>query len=79
MTLREQWEAKATKKGVKQGRIQEKQEMAKNMLQYGDSIDKIAAITGLEKETVLGLKKILIIRRNVNFSHLFLNYLTNYS
>ncbi|MCF6776690.1 hypothetical protein L3V83_14385 [Thiotrichales bacterium 19X7-9] len=61
MTLREQWEAKATKKGIKQGLEQGLEqgrlEMAKNMLQYGDSIDKIVAITGLEKATILKLKK----------------------
>ncbi|MCF6777916.1 hypothetical protein L3V83_15225, partial [Thiotrichales bacterium 19X7-9] len=57
MTLREQWEAKATKKGVKQGAIQKAQETARNMLAKGLDTKLVADCTGLELETVLELKK----------------------
>ena len=65
MTLREQWEAKATKKGVKQGleqgleqgAIQKAQETARNMLADNISVESVVKYTGLELETVLELKK----------------------
>jgi predicted transposase YdaD len=61
MTLREQWEAKATQKGIsqglEQGLTQKAQETARNLLNYGDSVDKVVAVTGLELETVLAIKK----------------------
>ncbi|MCF6776689.1 Rpn family recombination-promoting nuclease/putative transposase [Thiotrichales bacterium 19X7-9] len=61
MTLREQWEAKATKKGIKQGleqgAIQKAQETARNMLLKNYNPKEIADLTSLELETILKLKK----------------------
>ena len=43
--------------GRQEGEIQKTQELARNLLNYGDSVDKVVAVTGLEKETVIALKK----------------------
>ncbi|MCF6777788.1 Rpn family recombination-promoting nuclease/putative transposase [Thiotrichales bacterium 19X7-9] len=60
-TVAQQLEQKGLEKGVKQGleqgAIQKAQEMAVNMLKYGDSVEKVITITGLEKSTVINLKK----------------------
>jgi predicted transposase/invertase (TIGR01784 family) len=57
MNYLEKREAKAKNQGFAQGRIQEKQELARSFLQMGLSADKVAEGTGLELETVLELKK----------------------
>ena len=56
-TVAQQLEQKGLEKGLEQGAIQKAQEMAINMLKYGDSVEKVVTITGLEKATVLELKK----------------------
>ena len=43
---------KAKNEGIAQGAEQAKLETARNMLAYGDSIEKIAKITNLPLETV---------------------------
>ena len=43
--------------GIKQGAYQEKLETAKMLLSFGDSIEKIATITGLSLETIQQLSK----------------------
>ena len=43
--------------GIKQGAYQEKLETAKMLLSFGDSIEKIATITGLSGETIQQLEK----------------------
>ena len=43
--------------GIQQGEYQAKIETAKNMLLYGDSIEKIAQITNLPLTTVIELSK----------------------
>ena len=45
--------------GIKQGAYQEKLETAKMLLSFGDSIEKIATITGLSGETIQQLEKAL--------------------
>ena len=42
--------------GVSQGEHQAKIETAKNMLLYGDSVEKISKVTGLSLETIQSLK-----------------------
>ena len=41
--------------GISQGAEQVKIETARNMLDYGDPLEKIATITGLDMETVVKL------------------------
>ena len=48
--------------GIKQGAYQEKLETAKMLLSFGDSIEKIATITGLSGETIQQLEKDLQLR-----------------
>ena len=43
--------------GLQQGEYQAKIETAKNMLLYGDSVEKIAQITNLPLTTVIELSK----------------------
>ena len=43
--------------GMKQGAYQEKLETARLLLSFGDSIEKIATITGLSGETIQQLEK----------------------
>ena len=43
--------------GIKQGAYQEKLETARMLLSFGDSIEKIATITGLSGETIQQLEK----------------------
>ena len=43
--------------GLQQGEYQAKIETAKNMLLYGDSVEKIAQITNLPLATVIELSK----------------------
>ena len=43
--------------GIQQGEYQAKIETAKNMLLYGDSVEKIAQITNLPLATVIELSK----------------------
>ena len=43
-------------KGIQQGEYQAKIETAKNMLLYGDSVEKISKVTGLPLETIQSLK-----------------------
>ena len=43
--------------GISQGALQTKLETARNMLAYGDSIEKIAKITNIPLETVEQLAK----------------------
>ena len=57
MNYLEKREANAKKQGLEQGRIQEKQETARNFLAMGLSPENVAKGTGLELETVLKLKK----------------------
>ena len=46
----------AFEKGVSQGEYQAKIETAKNMLLYGDFVEKISKVTGLSLETIQSLK-----------------------
>ena len=48
--------------GIKQGMHQEKLETARMLLSFGDSIEKIATITGLSLETIQQLEKDLQLR-----------------
>ena len=48
--------------GIKQGVHQEKLETARMLLSFGDSIEKIATITGLSGETIQQLEKDLQLR-----------------
>ncbi|MCF6768572.1 Rpn family recombination-promoting nuclease/putative transposase [Thiotrichales bacterium 19S11-10] len=64
MTLREQWESKATKKGMEQGAIQKAQETARNLLGMGMEAKMIAKATDLELETVRQLKKDIDSQKN---------------
>lgn len=48
---------KGLAKGIQEGIMKKTIEIAENLLKYGDSIDKVVAITGLEKATVVNLKK----------------------
>ena len=48
--------------GIQQGAYQEKLETAKMLLSFGDSIEKIATITGLSLETIQQLEKDLQLR-----------------
>ena len=48
--------------GIKQGMHQEKLETARMLLSFGDSIEKIATITGLSGETIQQLEKDLQLR-----------------
>ena len=41
----------------RRGELQAKIQTAKNLISYGDSIDKIMLVTGLSKETVNQLAK----------------------
>ena len=47
----------AYKDGLEEGALQTKLETARNMLAYGDSIEKIAKITNIPLETVEQLAK----------------------
>ena len=47
----------AYKDGLEEGALQTKLETARNMLAYGDSIEKIAKITNIPLETVKELAK----------------------
>ena len=44
-------------KGIKQGAYEKAVETAKMLLSFGDSIEKIATITGLSLETIQQLEK----------------------
>jgi len=44
-------------KGIKQGAYEKAVETAKMLLSFGDSIEKIATITGLSGETIQQLSK----------------------
>ncbi|MCF6766816.1 hypothetical protein L3V86_00340 [Thiotrichales bacterium 19S11-10] len=61
MTLREQWENEAIKEGMKKGMEkgleQRAIEIARSMLADNMSIPTIGKYTGLEKSTILALKK----------------------
>ncbi|MCF6767387.1 hypothetical protein L3V86_03275 [Thiotrichales bacterium 19S11-10] len=53
MNYLERLQAKATL----QGAAQKAQEMARNLLSFGDPVDKVVTVTGLKKSVVLELKK----------------------
>ena len=53
---REEAFEKGINKGIQQGEYQAKIETAKNMLLYGDSVEKISKVTGLPLETRQSLK-----------------------
>ncbi|MCF6808611.1 Rpn family recombination-promoting nuclease/putative transposase [Thiotrichales bacterium 19S9-12] len=57
MTLREQWENEATRKGMKKGIEQGAIATARSMLADNMPISTISKYTGLEKSTILALKK----------------------
>ena len=64
MTLREQWESKAQQQGMQQGMqqgaLESKKETALNLLSFGDSLEKIEKVTGLEKSVIEELKKVAL-------------------
>ena len=43
-------------KGRIEGRLEEKQEMVKNLLSFGDSVEKISSVSGLSADEVLKIK-----------------------
>ncbi|MBO5401474.1 MAG: hypothetical protein J6A14_06540, partial [Spirochaetaceae bacterium] len=49
--------SKELQQGISQGAYQEKLETARMLLSFGDSIEKIATITGLSGETIQQLEK----------------------
>ena len=49
--------SKGLQQGISQGAYQEKLETARMLLSFGDSIEKIATITGLSGETIQQLEK----------------------
>ena len=49
--------SKGLQQGISQGVYQEKLETARMLLSFGDSIEKIATITGLSLETIQQLEK----------------------
>ena len=53
---REEAFEKGVSKGILQGEHQKAIETAKNMLLYGDSVEKISKVTGLPLETIQSLK-----------------------
>ena len=46
----------AAESGENKGRLEEKQEMVKNLLNFGDSVEKISAVSGLSIEEVQKIK-----------------------
>ena len=58
MTLREQWENKAQQQGMQQGALEKARETALNLLSFGDSLEKVEKVTGLEKSVIEELKKV---------------------
>ena len=58
MTLREQWENKAQQQGMQQGSLEKARETALNLLSFGDSLEKVEKVTGLEKSVIEELKKV---------------------
>ena len=54
--------SKGLQQGISQGVYQEKLETARMLLSFGDSIEKIATITGLSGETIKQLEKDLQLR-----------------
>ena len=48
--------ALAAETGEHKGRLEEKQEMVKNLLSFGDSVEKISSVSGLSVDEVLKIK-----------------------
>ena len=51
--------ALAAETGEHKGRLEEKQEMVKNLLSFGDSVEKISSVSGLSVDEVLKIKNSL--------------------
>ena len=60
MTLREQWETKAQQHGIQIGIEKGIEKTALNLLSFGDSLEKVEKVTGLEKSAIEKLKKVAV-------------------
>ena len=62
MTVAEQWKQEGMQQGmqqgIQQGALEKAQETALNLLSFGDSLEKVGKVTGLEKSAIEELKKV---------------------
>ena len=58
MTVAEQWKQEGMQQGMQQGALEKAQETALNLLSFGDSLEKVGKVTGLEKSAIEELKKV---------------------
>ena len=58
MTVAEQLKQQGIQIGIEKGALESKKETALNLLSFGDSLEKVEKVTGLEKSVIEELKKV---------------------